>query len=473
MPVLCILDNVDRCGLRPKALTEALTDLLDLVDPTRVCLVLGCRTTDWPGPANGQKPLESKLSSRLPGFSVRHLLALSRREVSDLASARGLDPDEFLDAVVRFGAMPLACTPQTTHMLIAAFKASGKLSSEPAHLFETALMELAREPDPHRVSRSSIESTRPGLAAHRLDTAAKIATRVSLCARTSIQSADMRAEQGDLSLAELIGDDADEEAIRDALSSALFTPRGPARRMLRHPSFTAYFTARYLASHAMREEHLRNVLLGPSDAVDTVRPLLRETAAWLVALDPDAYRWILDTDAETVAAYPYAMASAKLRPLLVDGLLNLAGQEALRNYRLTGYALSSLTHPELEQQLRTAIAHGPAGSRRTAAEIAQATGAVELCDDLATLARDETQPAEVRVRAVRAIGSLAPLAAGRHLRPVLLNPDDPLPDELRGRCSTHCGPTRSPRTNSPKLSHPSEARSSTACTRSSPKNCPT
>ncbi|MBR7825764.1 hypothetical protein KDK95_05550, partial [Actinospica sp. MGRD01-02] len=442
-PVLCVLDNVDRCGLRPAQLVESLTDLLDTIS-ARLCLVLACRTTDWPpprreNPSTEATSAEAALGERLPGFTTRHLLPLSPREVAELALARKLDPEVFLREVHRVAAMPLACIPQTAQMLADRFADSGKLTNDPLELFETALLELARDPDPDRAGGPPRGTTRPaGLAAHRLAVSARIAAWTTLCERPSIQTTDALGEDGDLSLVEFLGQEPfphEErpglEQVHDALSSTIFTGRGPYRRILRHPTFAAFLTARFLTDQKIGQDRLRHILLGPGE-VTTVRPLLRDTAAWLVACDPQAYGWIMDADLETVAAYPYAMASAKLRPLLADGLLTLGGQEALRSYKLSGYALSSLEHPGLEHQLRTALTQGPPGRTRIATEIALATGSTGVLDELALAARDKAQPPDVRVAAVRTIGSLDPTGAATRLRPVLLESGEHLPDELRG-----------------------------------------
>jgi len=67
LPLLCILDNVDRCGLRPKALVESLIDTLEMIDSAKVCFLLGCRTPDWPSPARGRPPSASGCKSTFRG----------------------------------------------------------------------------------------------------------------------------------------------------------------------------------------------------------------------------------------------------------------------------------------------------------------------------------------------------------------------------------------------------------------------
>jgi hypothetical protein len=434
LPVVCVLDNVDRCGLAPKALGGALAVLLAEAGEQHVCLVMACRTTQWPAESRPLACLQIEPD-------VRHLLQLWREQVAELARALKVDPDAFLREVDRVGAMPLACIPLTARMLVGEFAAATVLPADPVELFEAGLTKLAGEWDEDWVAAARAQGARVAPAALRMDMAAQIAAWALLCARASVLVSDARSDPADLRVTEVaagpeasIGDRHDEIALlRDALDCAVFTSRGRYRRSVRHPSFAAYLAARYLANSDLNPDQLRDALVGPRDAGARVYPLLREVAAWLVARDPDRFEWLVQADAETIVSYPYALAREQLRARLVDAVLELAGRESLRSGAVTAFALDRLEHPGLEQQLRDAMAQGPAGRVRAAIEIARATRKVGLVGRIAAIAGDPAVDEWVRTRAVQAAAELDPETASDLLRRTLLGAGaEDLPDEVRG-----------------------------------------
>ncbi|HZU56105.1 MAG TPA: hypothetical protein VFA06_09590, partial [Actinocrinis sp.] len=224
----------------------------------------------------------------------------------------------------------------------------------------------------------------------------------------------------------------DEASLGDALGCALFTGGRAARRVLRHESFTAYLAARHLVHRGVPEAQLRGVLLSSSRTGAKVHPMLRETAAWLVALDPVAHRWLAQADAETVASYPYAIAQDEVKASLIDGLLDLADADLLRNRSLSDLWIGQLTHPGLVDQLRAALRVGSAERGRAAAVIAQETGETRLVDDLVAVALDPARQTALRVRAVLSANALDHGRAAKMLRPLMTDTPHELDDELRG-----------------------------------------
>jgi hypothetical protein len=434
-PCLFVLDNVDRCGLAPATLVAALCKEIDRPETAEACLVLACRTTEWP--AGAHVPLQK----RLPGFTVRHLLALERQQTDALAAAAGADPAAFQAALDQAGATALAGNPLTTNLLIERFLASGAATADPTDLFLTALTCLAAEPDLAWARQRRNRGIAVPPPQHRLAVAARIAAMLTLCGRTHVSEASVHHGQSALDVADVAGGEEPLPAgsvpvgmneVDDALSCALFEPAGQGGRAPYHPSISACLTAKYLSERRLSDRQLRSVLLMSDDLGGWVHPPLREVAAWLVALDVRRFAWIVEADAETVAAYPYARAKEQVRAPLVDRLLELAGRESLRNPALAGFALDELSHPALEAQLAAALETGPAGKLRAAIAIAQATQSRGLSALLSQLAVDSSQDTAVRVRAVRALAVLHPATASKALRPVLLEPSEPLADELRG-----------------------------------------
>jgi hypothetical protein len=76
-----------------------------------------------------------------------------------------------------------------------------------------------------------------------------------------------------------------------ALNSALFTSGGPQHRVPAHARFAAYLAARHLASRRLPAAQLRSLLTAPMESGVGIIPALRETAAWLLALQPTDTAW--------------------------------------------------------------------------------------------------------------------------------------------------------------------------------------
>src|SRR5579884_1037297 len=434
--VLVVFDNVDRCALGPKALGASLAELLGEVNTSRICLLAACRATDW------SQGLEVRLRGLLPGFTAMRLAPLRPADVAAMAADHGVDPAQFLEAVTKAGAWPLAVIPNSALLLISLFRAERTLPSQPAALYEQGLELLAAEPDEEWARSRRTDGAVTLSGARRMAIAARISAWTQLCGYTSVLVAPSRLPAPtELPVSQLIGGSepcpggelaVDEASLGDALGCALFTGGRAARRVLRHESFTAYLAARHLVHRGVPEAQLRGVLLSSSRTGAKVHPMLRETAAWLVALDPVAHRWLAQADAETVASYPYAIAQDEVKASLIDGLLDLADADLLRNRSLSDLWIGQLTHPGLVDQLRAALRVGSAERGRAAAVIAQETGETRLVDDLVAVALDPARQTALRVRAVLSANALDHGRAAKMLRPLMTDTPHELDDELRG-----------------------------------------
>ena len=435
--VLVIMDHLDRCGLTPKQLNVLLRELLKGANLDRLCLVAACRTTDWVG---GREP---GLSILLPDPKVLRLTPLRPSDVGQLAERSGHDPESFRAAINAAGAMPLAAIPMTALLLLRLYLADTTLPSNVADLFERGLRLLAAEPAQAWGKTRQLNGLPSLSATERVTIAGRIAAWTQLCGFASVLCDEMvDCEPTDLAAGDLIGGAeptlsggaiaAARPSIDDTLACGLFTTRGPARRRIRHHTFAAFLAARYMVAHGMVEAQLHDVLLSPAVAGQKIFPQLREVAAWLVALDPESHRWLVTADAETIASYPYALAKDQIKPLLVDGLLQLADTDALRNRSLSALRIDRLDHPGLVEQLRAAHASGTTERRRAAIMIAEAAGATALIDDLIDIAVNTEEPDTLRVRAVLAVSTLGRDRIGERLRPLVVEPDQEICDELRG-----------------------------------------
>ena len=438
--ITVVLDSIDECPIPIKVLLHHLEATLRRHPTPRV--VLGCRTADWP------ETLGTRLQALLPSLKVYELLPLGRADIAELAATRGVDGGSFLTAVVEAAAVPLAALPLTLDLLLGTYQQSGRLPGSAADLYEQGLLLLVEEPDPDRPPAKKPASTPP----QRLAVAAKLAAYTMLCGRSAIARA-VPAAADDLLAGALAGGsepvDGGEfsvtaELVDAALATAVFSGRGTGRLGVVHASIAAYLTARYLTSHTVPEHQVRALLTRTNTLGRTRVPSrLRETAAWLVALDPDRNGWLVDVDPDTIAAHAGLVNVPAVRSRLVAYLLESPNPE-LRTARRWW----RLAHPGLAEQLRPALGapltedagphlgHPVSRRARVAVEIARRAGGQGSVPDLVELLLSSTTNSYLRSAASHALIDLDAATAAQTLRTVLdevrAHPDHDPDDELRG-----------------------------------------
>ncbi|SMF42887.1 hypothetical protein L603_003900000020 [Cellulosimicrobium cellulans J34] len=438
--ITVVLDSIDECPISTKVLLHHLEETLCRHPTPRV--VLGCRTADWP------ETLSTRLQALLPRFDVYELLPLGRADIAELAATRGVDGSSFLTAVVDAAAVPLASLPLTLDLLLSTYQQSGRLPASADELYEQGALRLAEEPEPDRPSTKKPAGTAP----QRLAVAAKLAAYTMLCGRSAITRAVPAAADALLAGALAGGTESVDggdfsvtaELLDAALATALFNGRGPGRLGVVHASIAAYLTARYLTFHAVPEHQLRALLTRTNTLSRTRVPSrLRETAAWLVALDPERNGWLVDVDPDTVAAHAGLVNDAAVRSRLTAYLLESPDPDlrmARRRWRLA--------HPGLAEQLRPALRApltedagpnlGHPISRRAwvAVEIARRAGGDGSVLDLVELVLSSRTNSYLRSAAAHALIDLDAAIAAQTLLTVLDevggHPDHDPDDELRG-----------------------------------------
>lgn len=447
--VTLVLDSIDECPVSAKAIAHHLDSVLRRHPEVRV--LLGCRTADWP------QSLGTRLRTLHPGFEIVELLPLSRADIATLAASRGIDGDAFIQAVVEAAAAPLAALPLTLDLLLTLYAQTGQLPSSAAELYEQGLLLLVDEPDPDREPGKKPAGSAP----QRLSVAAKLAAYTMLCGRSAI-ARSVSGSEDDLLAGALAGgtepiDGGDvavtAELVEATLSTAVFTGRGEGRLGVVHASIAAYLTARYLTTHAVPEHQLRALLTRTNSLGRTRVPSrLRETAAWMVAIDPDRNRWLVDVDPDSLAAHAGLVNVPPVRQALVAHLLDTPHPElrtARRRWRLG--------HPGLAEQLRPALrapltqdagphfGHPLSRRARVAVEIARRAGGHGSVPDLVDLVGCSTTNSYLRSSAAYALLDLDAGAATRVLRGVLdeviAHPDHDPDDELRGLALEATWPT--------------------------------
>lgn len=439
--VSLVVDSIDECPIPTKILAHHLEAALSRQRrPRRV--LLGCRTADWP------EMLGNRLRTLQPGLEVVELLPLGRTEIGTLATTRGVDGDAFLAAVVDAGAASLAALPLTLDLLLTTYQQAGRLPRSAVELYERGLLRLVEDPDPDRAPTKRLA----GGASQRLAVAAKLAAYTMLCGRTAI-AREAPADDHDLLASALAAgiepiDGGDlsvtDELVTATLATALFTGRGPGRLAVVHASIAAYLTARYLTTHDVPEHQLRALITRTNSLGRTRVPSrLRETAAWLVALDPVRNDWLVDVDPDTLAAHAGLVNVDAVRRALVAYLLDSPNLELLtarRRWRLAHAGLADQLRPALRapltQDAGPDLGHPVARRSYVGVEIARRSREHGSVSDLVDLVLSRTTNSTLRSAAAYALRDLEPLEAARTLRVVLdevtAHPDHDPDDQLRG-----------------------------------------
>ncbi|MCA1702122.1 MAG: hypothetical protein LC808_02175, partial [Actinobacteria bacterium] len=141
------------------------------------------------------------------------------------------------------------------------------------------------------------------------------------------------------------------DLVRDTLASQLFSSRGEFRQAFGHSSHAAFLAARYLHRRRLPRRQLEGLFLvaGP-DGSRTIPVPLRETAAWLAALDLDTGRWLAQADPQSLGGHSAYLESDDLRSVVAASLLDKAEEFELGERAwLRGLRLS---HPQLPDQVR-------------------------------------------------------------------------------------------------------------------------
>lgn len=447
-----VLDGLDECPLSVKAVSRIVVQRVQANPELRV--VVGCRAADW------YEPLASGLRAVLGRFDVLMLSPLTAADIEKLAEARGFDGSSFVQSVHDSGAESLAALPLTLDLLLRVFDPTQGLPSEPRKLFEDGLRTLAAEHDPGRLDTSSSIGTGP----ERYLVATRVAASLTLCGAGTITTAAAASRGKSIDINDLIGGSEPMASgdlsitgnlVTSALATAIFTGSG-ARGVfsLRHASHGAFLTAQYLHLHRTPEHQLRSLLTRTSALGRTSVPThLREIAAWMVAMDPSRYGWLVTTDPEATIAHARLVTNPQARALMVSYLLDTPSAT-----RYSSRSQWRLQHSGLADQLRPAFAapmahdtgphlgHPVARRAHTALQVARASEVVEAVPDIRALVEHKGLNPVLRASAAHALADLdddvARESLWKVLREVRLHPEADPSDDLRGIALDLCWPKK-------------------------------
>lgn len=364
-----VLDQVDESPALPY-LPRWLKKSLRGRDTSRVRFLLACRTADYPA------TMTSVLTEVFGACRCVDLAPLSREEAVALADSADVPGEELVTAAEAAGAAVMASIPMTLELLVLTYRVDGRLYGKPEELFAQGVARLAEVPDPRQLSRSVITSEH-----QRLAVAGRIAAWMLLSGhRTVWRGRALEASAFDLPGGVLVGGserttagpfEVTSQVLEETLATALFTRPDDKRVAIRHSSVAAYLGARYLTDRGTTQRQLENLFLvgAPDGGTASIPVPLRETAAWLVAMNPTATDWLAAADPASLAVHSALVRSDEVRRLAVSRLLERALQVELSDTRWE-FSRWDLRHPLLADQLaevlETALNEGPADWETTA-----------------------------------------------------------------------------------------------------------
>ncbi|WP_143658447.1 hypothetical protein, partial [Embleya scabrispora] len=436
--VTFVIDQLDESPMLER-LPGFLRRALKARDTSGVRFLLACRSADF------KQALADVLQDCFGACPLVDLAPLTYAEAVSLADSAGVAGVDVLNAAVDARAGALASVPLTLEFLVRTYREQGRLAGGPSQLFASGTRFLAYEHASDRSEPRPFTTT----VEQRLVVAGRVAAWMLLSGRRTLWLGGALATAShplDFDIASAVGGtettgptltfEVTALVVEEALRTALFTPSGADRVSFRHSSVAAYLAARYLLDRGTRPEQLADLLLvrTPDEGVHCIPTPLRETAAWLVALDPQGTDWLSDADSVSLIAHSALVRSDAVRKLIVERLLEHADEVELADTRWY-FSRWDLHHPGLDTQLITALTSTPGDPRddrdtaaarvRIALRLARDCPSAALTPSLLRIVRDPRRPnGQRRIAAYAAFAGDEPLAA-----PVLREALHDLPDE--------------------------------------------
>jgi hypothetical protein len=435
------LDSLDEARVRIEHVAKLLLQGLEGVPFGRLVFRLSCRSADR------HPNLEAELRQRfgVERFEVRELAPLTRSAICGLAATRGLDGAVFVREVISKELQPLAMVPETLKFLLSVTKESGALPERRVEAFEQGLLLLAQEPDEDR--RVGITAGRLS-ASERIAICARVAGALILSGRSVVRTDQGAGGPDEASLAELTGGreldrhvaverriDVDEQALREALGSAIMTAAGGQGRLaFAQASYAEFLTARWLADGGLSPAQRRALLF--SAVQERVVPQLHEVATWLAGLSPSFHRELLDADPLVLLrAEPGGLDDGE-KARVIDALFaGVRSFEIERWDRRMKENYGTLGHPAIADQLAAVIFETTEEpiAREVGCDVAAACGVAELVEQIGALALDREADLQLRGAALGAMRTLAEPKQLKAFRSLALEEqEEDVDDELKG-----------------------------------------
>ncbi len=408
------LDSLDECLLRINTLAALLVDELSNYSDKleRLYFRIACRTAEWR--SSLEQDLKELWGKDMMG--VYELAPLRRVDIASAALAEGIDNNAFFEAIEQQQVVPLAIKPITLGFLLNMYRKNNSLPTQQTELYLQGCRLLCEETNQHR---RDARLTGNLTADQRMVIAARIAAVTVFCNRyavwMNIDIGDVPAE--DIRIRELVGSTefalgdkftVTEEAVKEVLSTGLFSYRGSHRMGWAHQTYAEFLAAWYLQHHKLTLEQMMNLIVHPGYSDNKLVPQLHETAAWLSSMNQEVFQEVMKTNPDILLNSSIVDADDKIKTNLVESLLKLYDEEKLA-YQFRFNAYTHLKHHNLAAQLQVYICDTSKNetARYIAIEITQQCKVKSLQKDLLNVALAPEQPYWVRVNAADTICKLA------------------------------------------------------------------
>lgn len=417
-------------------------ELRSRLPAARLYLRLACRTVDWRDSFQGLEQELKKLWWWAEGLVGVYVLAPLRwSDVVEAARAQTTAPKDFLLEVQRADATPLASKPITLKFLLDSFNRGGRLPSTQHELYEEGCRMLAREEGKENAREQAYRRLNRLSGPQRLAVAARLAAAVTFSGRPLICLSDTVPPPAALSLRELSGGrepaggnevQVDEQSIKDALATALFTSAGAERMRFAHQTYSEFLAAYYLAKQrGFSLKQKLQLLIHPHDPQGKVVPQFREVATWLASMDSEFRRELLQREPDLLMRADLASLGQEERRVLIEQLFK--HQEAVTHWPII-YSASAqarnLVYPGLDALLRHHLRSGAHRYTRVlVVMLAESAECKSFQEDLLEVALAAGEDHVVRGYAVQALAQLGSSSTIAKLLPLARGQSGEDPDD--------------------------------------------
>lgn len=292
------LDSLDETLMPVATVGRMLVDEFQNYRAERLLLRIACRSADWPEVSLGE---QLKLQWGKQAVHIYELAPLRRLDVAEAATANGFDREAFLQAIDQADVVPLAIKPITLRSLLDTFRhGGGRFPDTKAELHEKGYCELCKEQNPYRREAGMVGVY---TAEQQLSAAKRIAAITIFTKRATIWTDRIHGDvmPEDITVQSLMSS-ADGQSpfpkplIEEALSTALFSSRGPGRLGWAHQTYPEYLAVQYLTEHQVTLPQILSFITSGDDYENRIVPQLREVTARLCSVRPDVYEFVLRHD---------------------------------------------------------------------------------------------------------------------------------------------------------------------------------
>ncbi|MTJ07164.1 NACHT domain-containing NTPase [Anabaena sp. UHCC 0204] len=436
------LDSLDEGLLSVKTIIRSLENKIEHLPTECLYFRITCRTSVWLENSTLEQKLKEKWGEA--NTKIYELAPLRRIDIIEVANAKNINSELFMQEILNREATPLAIKPVTLKFLMGTYLQNGQFPDSKKELYKQGCLQLCEEVNPYRLQlgKSKLNSYQ------RLIIAARIATIILFANRSAIWTSREMADipNSDIAIRDLcVGKEiineqefqVTENNIRDEVLSitGLFSSRGSNRMGFAHQTYAEFLAAWYLIKRNIPLVQVMSLIVSQGDPECKLIPQLHETAAWLASMRKDILEEILKTDPDVLLRSDIP-TDREIQEKIVANLLNYYNDGKLLNRDLGSYFnYKKLKHPGLAKQLRPYI-HDSSKSleaRDEAIDIAKSCELYEIQEDLVDLALDSSQSIHLRANAAMTICSVGNLETKLKLKPLAIsNIEEDEDDRLKG-----------------------------------------